>query len=300
MSFKHANQDTHQACRSLLQKAVRRGAVNLVRNTIEHLVDVGDKAWLRQRCVVIMAEECWPILIRFEYAADISKITDQLIAVTRSVKNKNAAGLGSLSYAFSEGDRTALKSLVDDRPVRIVASGLGRPEEYWRWLVNSCATEEQVILIQKLQDLYKKCGWPWDKAFVFAAGYLFINDPKAVVENTSMRDDEPFPFWVALDRHTPEGKKAIAEVAAQMSIPAVRLGWVSFYCESAVTDQSCEADWFIRERDWRLAKEGLDYPAALHLWRRAAPLFEDYLQNEVLILREHVSPNENFTQLTLL
>ena len=56
-----ANPNTHQDCRSLLQKAVRRGESDLVVKVVDHLYEIGDIRWLKQRVGVIIAEECWPL-----------------------------------------------------------------------------------------------------------------------------------------------------------------------------------------------------------------------------------------------
>ncbi len=44
-----ANPNTHQDCRSLLQKAVRRGESDLVVKVVDHLYEIGDIRWLKQR-----------------------------------------------------------------------------------------------------------------------------------------------------------------------------------------------------------------------------------------------------------
>ena len=55
-----ANPDTHQDCRSLLQKAVRRGNHTLVAKVVDHLYEIDDIKWLKRRVGVIIVEECWP------------------------------------------------------------------------------------------------------------------------------------------------------------------------------------------------------------------------------------------------
>jgi hypothetical protein len=61
-----ANPNTHQDCRSLLQKAVRRGESDLVVKVVDHLYEIGDIRWLKQRVGVIIAEECWPLMGKWE------------------------------------------------------------------------------------------------------------------------------------------------------------------------------------------------------------------------------------------
>src|SRR5262245_39638861 len=65
--------DTHQECRSLLQKAVRRGDEGLVGMVTCHLEKAGDAAWLRGRAAVITFEECWPLGGLLPQKADLEK-----------------------------------------------------------------------------------------------------------------------------------------------------------------------------------------------------------------------------------
>ena len=60
MKMQPAKETSRQACRSLVQKAVRRGNSLLVEKVASHLYAIEDHAWLRQRVVVITYEECWP------------------------------------------------------------------------------------------------------------------------------------------------------------------------------------------------------------------------------------------------
>lgn len=59
--MRKANPNTHQGCRSLLQKAVRRGEPTLVAKVVAPLYEIGDIRWLRQPVGMIIAEACWPL-----------------------------------------------------------------------------------------------------------------------------------------------------------------------------------------------------------------------------------------------
>ena len=106
--FNKPDQTTHQKCRSLLQKAVRRGCPELVECTAAHLFDINDKSWLRQRTAVITFEECWQIAVSWNYSPELVDIIDHLSSAAKVVKNKQAAGLGSLAYALTQDDRSVL------------------------------------------------------------------------------------------------------------------------------------------------------------------------------------------------
>lgn len=114
--------------RSLLQKAVRYGDVELMNSVFNELWEI-DKTWLKHRTYVIACEECYPVL-----NLKLSNPREILEATTNSVKNREAAGLGSLIYNNNE------------------------------ILVKSYENEY----------LYKasKSGLPWDKKFIEAAEFL--------------------------------------------------------------------------------------------------------------------------------
>jgi hypothetical protein len=299
MTFRKASEDTHQGCRSLLQKAVRRGNRDLVRKVVKHLSDIGDKAWLRQRCVVITLEECWPLFQSYTYSSDLLDIADHLCLVSSCVKNKNAAGLGALAYALSEGDQTVLRYDHRDKPVQIIASAIQRTEDYWNWLLNKCDRVDQTNQVMKLKELHKKNGWPWDKAFVLAAGYLYLEDTVPPIHSSRTISTGEFPFVVALDRHTEKGKNAIREAARKLGLPVNQVSWMSFYCESAHTDQCQPAQWWEREQEWRLGKVGLTVSKAHDLWRQVRPILKEILEPEIRELKSHIEETRPTDQLRL-
>jgi hypothetical protein len=77
--------------------------------------------------------------------------------------------------------------------------------------------------------------------------------------------------------------------------------WVSFYCESATTNQSLESDWWVLETRWRLRKVGLDIENSYSLWEKARPIVIEYLKDDVDWLRKHIeTAGEPAVQLSLL
>src|SRR5438105_12776025 len=95
------NPETHQACRSLLQKAVRRGNQSLAYKVAHHLCDIGDINWLKTRTFVIVFEECWPSGASQCVPTNFDNLLDMLLNVAQAVKRKDAAGLGSLAFEHS-------------------------------------------------------------------------------------------------------------------------------------------------------------------------------------------------------
>ena len=133
MTIRKANLETHQLCRSLLQKAVRRGCVSLIPKVVNHLVEVGDLDWLRNRVGVITFEECWPLGIRLSGKSGIQDIVQILSEVAICSKQKDAAGLGAMAYELFKGDFSVISDLRVDRPIKIVAEAISRPKEFWEW-----------------------------------------------------------------------------------------------------------------------------------------------------------------------
>jgi hypothetical protein len=106
---------------------------------------------------------------------------------------------------------------------------------------------------------------------------------------------------VALDKHTPQGKKALRKAADKLGLPSGKVMWVSFYCESATTNQSLESDWWVLETRWRLRKVGLDIENSYSLWEKARPIVIEYLKDDVDWLRKHIeTAGEPAVQLSLL
>ena len=120
--------------RSLLQKAVRRGNVDLVFTTSSYLESLGSKvrSWYRSRTAVITFEECWPLATELVFNKKFHSKIAALIQVTRAAKARDATGLGYLAFALSQGDDTVLTDTDDDKAIRILASAIQRPEEVFR------------------------------------------------------------------------------------------------------------------------------------------------------------------------
>lgn len=299
LHYKKTRESTHQLCRSLLQKAIRRGNKQIAFQTAQHLYDIGDRAWIRNRIVVICAEECWPFLNDFNYSVDKDEILSTISIMSKLEKNKDAAGLGSLSYALSIGDETVLEDKENNRPIKIIANAIHRPDDYWNWLISISKSKEEEQFVNHLTSLHKKAGWPWDKAFIQSAGFLYINEPTRVVKLIEFNEDKEFPYWIAMDKHTKEGKSAIQDIANYMKLAKQQLAWISFYLESGVTNFSHPSYWWEREKKWRLNKVGISINQAKDIWEEAKPKIIERLRPEVDYLKSHVNIHNNAIQNSL-
>ncbi len=168
------NPQTHQACRSLLQKAVRRGNTSLTSKIACHLQSIGDADWLKTRTAIITFEECWPLGIKLHQKTDFQGILHILTEVTRTVKVKDAAALGMLAYEFSRGDTSVLSGTPEDQDIRRVAEAILNSQDFWTSATQNCSQINQQLLIQSSMKAYRRGGWPWDRALIQAAAYLAL------------------------------------------------------------------------------------------------------------------------------
>lgn len=265
MYIKKAHAATDQRLRSLLQKAVRRGADDLVDRTARRLLALGDGKWIRSRAVVITFEESWPLAEKLVITKNPETKIQALHSVTARAKQKDAAGLGALAYAFHEGDRTMEDLVPSMRNLRIVAEALDRRSDFFAWVRRACSSAPSLEVVRVAEKYLSVATWEWDKATILAGALLAAesNEP-VVLPSTTVTED--LPLWVALDKHTAEGKAALQELSRASGLPYRALIWASFYCESTKTNLLSASPWFEAERTWRLRRAGLTLESAELLW----------------------------------
>lgn len=253
--------------RSLLQKAVRRGDTQLAKTVACLLAEWGDSGWLKTRTGVIAFEECWPYGARLLNHQPLVSLGE----IAGLVKNKEAAGLGSLAHALAEGDPSVLDVAPDPIAVKIVAASLTRTEEFFSWAAQSCHKGGEADLLQSARTYFPRASWPWDKAFASAATYFACTG-----RSLAVRQAEPtaaqisgFPLWVAVDKHTSIGKAALRRVASRFRVLPSQLEWASFYFESATCNERGEGAWWEAEMEWRLRTVRLEVSDAQKLWDEA-------------------------------
>jgi hypothetical protein len=263
--------------RSLLQKAVRRGNVDLVFTTSAFLESLGskDKNWYRTQAAIITFEECWPLGAELIFNKKFHSKVAALIRVARSAKARDATGLGYLAYRLSQGDRSVLNDGTDDKTIKIVANAIERPEDFWQWVAWQKASDRQEILI-KNAIRFEKTGLPHDKAVIQAAAYLTLTgDFPALKQQSPM--DLKFPYWIALDGHTAEGRRALKDIARDLHISLPQLEWTFFYFEGALANAEIPSKWWDRHCRWHFQKIDLPAEEAHLLWNPAKVQLEEAL-----------------------
>ena len=266
--------------RSLLQKAVRRGNLDLVFTTSAFLESLGskDKNWYRTQTAIITFEECWPLGAELIFNRKFHSKVAALIRVARSVKVRDATGLGYLAYRLCQGDRSVLDNSADDKAIKIVANAVHRPDDFWQWVSRQNTSERQEILI-KNATRFESSGSPHDKAVIQAAAYLTVTGEFPPLNEPAPLDPK-FPYWIALDGHTPEGRQALKDIARDLHIPLPQLEWTFFYFEGALTNGEISSKWWNRHCRWHFQKINLLVEEAHLLWDPAKIQLEEALAPE--------------------
>ena len=272
--------DIDSRFRSLLQKAVRRGNVELVFTTSALLESLTrkEKNWLRNRTAIITFEECWPLGAELIFNRKYHSKVAALVKVSRSVKAKGATGLGYLGFALARGDRSVLDGGEDDRHIKIIGSAIQRPDEFWNWLDQAGADDDRRNLVANAVR-FKNAGRPRDRAVIQAAAYLAVFDEIPEIK-TLEPSDQPFPYWIALDMHTPQGRRTLKDVARDLHISLKQLEWSMFYFEGTVTNASDASHWWEKSCSWYFKKIGLPTEEARLLWDPARPQVKEALDEE--------------------
>jgi hypothetical protein len=275
---RHADIDAR--FRSLLQKAVRRGNVELVLTTsaLMESLSAPQKNWFRNRTAVITFEECWPLGTHLVFNRKYHSKVAALIKVTRSVKAKDASGLGFLAYALFEGDLTVFSGTPEDRHIKIIANAIRRPEDFWDWLDKNAEPGHPRALIE-IAKRFKNVGRRKDKAVVQAAAYLAASTQIPRIDPAAQAH-KAFPYWIALDMHTPQGRRALKDVARDLHISRKQLEWSMFFFEGAKTNAAVESSWWQRSCEWYFQKTGLSMEEAHLLWEPAKSQVIEALADE--------------------
>ncbi len=266
--------------RSLLQKAVRRGNADLVLTTSSFLESLGskDKNWYRSQTAIITFEECWPLGTELIFNKKFHSKVAALIQVTRATKARDATGLGYLAYAFSQGDDTVLTDTADDKAIKVVASAIRRPDDFWQWISWQKTSATEKILIDSASR-FKNAGLPHDKAVIQAAAYLTATGHLPSITE-GQAPDPKFPYWVVFDNHTVEGRRVLRDIARDLHIHQSQLEWTYFFFEGSLTNGEIFSKWWDGYCQWHFKKIDLAATEAHLLWDPAKVQVKDALAQE--------------------
>jgi len=278
--MKVSQSKTEKQYRSLLQKAVRRGNVDLVFTTSAFLQSLGSasKNWYLNQTAIITFEECWPLGTELIFNKKFHSKVAALIRVARCAKARDAIGLGYLAYALSRGDTSVLDDNIGDKAIKVVANAIRRPDDFWQWVTwQKTAAAGKNLIDQAIQ--FKKVGLPRDQAVIQAAAYLAVTGQLSRVA-ADQPSDPKFPYWIVFDNHTPEGQRALRDIARDLHISLPQLEWTYFYFEGALANAEISSEWWDRHCRWHFKKIELPANEAHLLWDPARVQLEAALAAE--------------------
>ena len=281
--------DTEARYRSLLQKAVRRGDADIVYTASALLASLSprEKNWYRTRTAIIAFEECWPLGSELIFNRKFHSKVAALIRVTEAMKSREASGLGYLAQALVDGDASVLTGSVDDKHIKIVANAIRRPDDFWRWTNDQKKSDDQSAALIANASRFKQEGSPRDRAVIQSAAYLAVSGPLPKPQAV-LPTERKFPYWVAFDRHTAEGKLVLRDVARDLHIPLPQLEWTCFYFEGAQTNGEIPSKWWQRHSQWYFDKIGLPVEEAHLLWEPARKQVIDGLAEDSQRLKKEL------------
>lgn len=269
--------DRHVLSRALLPKAVRRGNLDLV-FTISALLDHQHPRMdegLRTRAVAATFEDCWPLCGVLDFNRRAYSKVAALVRVAGSNQTRDAAGLGALALALARGDRSVLRDDRGDTAIKTLSTAIARPEDYWNWIQAQPHTAEGAAIVEKALR-FKAVGRSAGRATVKAAAYLAVTGKLPHIESRPA-DKEAFPYWIAFDHHTPQGRQALKDVSRDLHIPYAQLAWSFFYFEGSTASGQMEAAWWQRYCRWQFKRVGLAPVEAPLLWEPARRQVADAL-----------------------
>lgn len=276
--------------RSLLQKAVRRGNVELVETTFGYLQYVRDFDWLRKRLAVIAYEECWTYADQLLYPNQPYKLLDEYRTLTTTIKNLNADALASLAVKVDEGELSALVgSKKDQKAIQSVANAIKKPEEFWAWIKSEPDYKKNAKRIDAAERDIKKADFPGDKAMMLAAAYLALRYPIPETKFTTPNNDPDFPYWIAIDKHTSLGKLIYNEACQIIDIWPTRGLKIGFYLEGAVVNQMVNSPFWDLVKEWKMNRIGYSIPEAEEIWRKLKPVLIEMSKNDVDLMIDRIN-----------
>jgi hypothetical protein len=162
--------------------------------------------------------------------------------------------------------------------VRILAQAIRRPEDFWRWVSSPQPDGERGVLLENALR-FRHIGGTSDRAVTQAAAYLARTRPLPLPSDPK-EAGEPFPYWIAFDETTREGRLAIRSIARDLHIPQRQLEWAFFHFASGVSHERIPSPWWERYVDWRFAQTGWVREEAHLLWEPAREQLVDMLAED--------------------
>lgn len=274
-------------CRSLLQKAVRRGHLVLVSKVAAHLWRNGGGEWLKRRTAVILAEECWPLLKQMPAEPTLPTLVGLLVQATTSRKQKDAFGLAGLR-GYWEQDKRHRPALSPQSLVvledMVATSHLGR--RLWPSLRERAPSSDAMAMVETAHRASRRMTGEFDKALMAAAAIAAIHYGALDVPRSGVV--LPLPPFVALDRHTGPGKLALLELSGSTNVPLDVLYTLNFWCEGASLNEEADSELHRATKQDALNSIHKTEDEAQALWGQLRPGYERAIADAVRVFRDHI------------
>jgi len=266
------NTSKYDVERSLLQKAVRRGNKNVVSKVVKYLSDAGDTIWLKKRLFTIIYEECWPQGSEITLA----NITEEYNKVAGMIKNKNAAGLASLAWNYLNGDVGLPETCIDN--VQSVACAIKSPGEFWEFIKKEPGYAKNRSRIEAAKIAVSKVGFDYDKALMYAAACLAVEEKIPPLRPCETIEDE-FPYWIAFDKHTEKGREIITRASNEIGIDPYKGMQLTFFMAGSQCKEITDSPYWNHFVNWRMNKLGSVVGVWYHLQKAIVELSEKHVNS---------------------
>ena len=256
---------------SLIQKAVRRGNVELVEKVFKYLIDIkGQRHWLKNRLAVIGYEECWPYANTINFNCNDYELLQQYKAFACKVKNKDCDGFAYLANKLNEWENTALRGdNIQREGIQRVADAMKDDTKFWKWIEQQSLYSKHQQRIEAARQAMKR-SWD-DRAIMFAAAYLSVTYDIPPVEEIGPNNNPNFPFWVAIDKHTNEGKEIIRTACEKIGLMPKRGQFITFYFAGALCNKVQDMPFFDLMKEYKIERMGYTQEEVLEFWLKLRP-----------------------------
>ncbi len=254
--------------RSLLQKAVRRGHVELLFTVCAYLEhhQPPPPSFFPAQAARAAFYECWPLATRLPFARRPTAAVAFLAHIAALHKTREAAGLGLLADAVWRGEPVTIQDEDEREDLHRITQAIETTEDFFSWLAAREMNAQDALRYAGIRRPPPSRGRPHDRAVAFAALYLLAVRPGSVLPPPAPPPEEAFPFWVAFDRHTAAGRLALRDVARDLKIPPAQLAWCFALFEGLRLQAEIPSPWWQRYCRNRFDRIGLPLEEAHLLW----------------------------------
>lgn len=274
---------------SLIQKAVRRGNVDLIEKVFNYLINIdGQDKWLRDRLAVIGYEECWQYANTLNFTCTDHELLQQYKNFACKVKNKDCDGLAYLANRVNDWENTALRGDTKQKEgIQRVADAMKNDTDFWNWIENQPLYFQEQHRIEAAKAAINRSKK--DRAIMFAAAYLSVTYPIPPVEEIEPNNNPNFQYWTAVDKHTTEGKQIISDACNKINLLPSRGRFITFYFAGALCNKVQDMPFFKLMKEYKIERMGYNCDEVKAIWRKLRPQIIEMSKLEVEEMKERIN-----------